>query len=119
MLRQVRNGDHFEVVLQAEMYELRHARHTAIVVHDFADHSGWMQASQAGKINGRLRLASAFQHSTGARTKWKHVTRASQFLRTRGGIDRCQNSLRAVVGRNAGCDTAPSCIDGDGEGRPT
>ncbi len=41
---QVGHGEHLQVVALAELHQLRHPRHGAVVVHDFADHAGRSEA---------------------------------------------------------------------------
>jgi hypothetical protein len=38
VLDQIRDRDHQQAVLARELRQFRHARHRAVVVHDFADH---------------------------------------------------------------------------------
>src|SRR5262249_20170250 len=54
--------DHFQAVADAEVLQLRDARHGAVVVHDFADHTGGGEAGHAGQVHRRLGLAGAHQH---------------------------------------------------------
>src|ERR1043166_8826310 len=57
------DGEHFETVKGAKFSQLRHSRHRAIVVHDFADYAGGDQASQARQIDGSFRLPRPHQHA--------------------------------------------------------
>src|ERR1700719_2043360 len=42
---------HRQAILRAEPCQIRAARHTAIAVHDFADHFGMMQPCQSCEVN--------------------------------------------------------------------
>jgi hypothetical protein len=42
---------HLEIVGAAELDELRHARHGAVLIHDLADHTSGHQACQTRQIH--------------------------------------------------------------------
>jgi len=48
---QLRNGQHFQAVFAAEIGQVRHARHGAVFIHDFADHTCWDQPSHPGQVD--------------------------------------------------------------------
>src|SRR5438270_10925056 len=76
--RQVRDGDHHETVFFAEPDQVRHAGHGPVVVDDLADHAGWVQAREAGEIDGRLGLSTTLQHATGAGAQREDVSRSGE-----------------------------------------
>ena len=53
----------------------------AVVVHDFADHAGRVQAGDARQIDGRLGLPGAHQHAAVARAQREHVPGPRQVAR--------------------------------------
>src|SRR6202030_601971 len=61
---QLRNREHFHFMGAAELDEVGHARHGAVVFHDFADDSCWDHAGEAGQIDGSFGLPGAHQHSS-------------------------------------------------------
>jgi hypothetical protein len=65
---EVRYRQHFHAVPPAKFLELRHARHCAIFIHDFADHSRGIQSSDSRKINAGFCLTGADKHASDART---------------------------------------------------
>ena len=101
---QARDGNHLQPVLLAELGQLRHARHGAVVVHDFADHAAGLEARHARQIDGRLGLARAHQHAALARAQRKHVAGTRQIRRLRVGPHGDPNGVRAVGRGNAGGD---------------
>ncbi len=101
---QVRNREHLQIVFAAEFQQLRHARHGAVFIHDFADHASGSESGDARKIDGSFGLPCADEHATVARAKGEHVAGARQILRARFGIDRGKNGDGAVRGADAGGD---------------
>ncbi len=64
---QLRDREHFHFVLAAELGQVGHASHGAVVFHDFADDPGRNHAGQPRQIHGSFGLARAHQHSAVAR----------------------------------------------------
>ena len=58
VLDQVRDRDHQQSVLLGELRQLRHPRHGAVLVHDFADDARRVEPGDAREIDGRLRLTA-------------------------------------------------------------
>ena len=83
VLNQVRDRDHQQPVLLGELRQLRHARHRAVLVHDFADDAGRIEPGDARQIDGRFGLPGAHQHAAVARAQRQHVTRPRQVARLR------------------------------------
>ena len=67
VLDQIGDRDHQQPVLLRELRQLRHARHRAVFVHDFADDAGRIQPGDPRQIDRRFGLAGAHQHAAGAR----------------------------------------------------
>ena len=108
------DGQHLHVVLAAELGELRHARHGAIVVHDLADDACGNQSCQPREIDGGFGLAGAHQHSAFAGAQREDVAGTREIVGPGRRIDGDPNGVRAIVGRDAGRD-AVFGVDGFGE----
>ena len=52
-----------QLVLFLELHQLRQPRHRAVVVQDFAEHPGRLQAGHARQIDRRFGVAGAAQHA--------------------------------------------------------
>ncbi len=109
------DGEHLQVVLAAEVGELRNARHGAVVVHDLADHACGNQSGETGEIDGGFGLSGANQDSAFAGAEREGVSGTREVVGPRGGIDGDLNGVGAIVGRDAGGDSVAG-IDGFGEG---
>ena len=94
---QVGHRDHLQVVADAEFHQLGHARHGAVVVHDFADDAGGREAGQAGQIHGGFGLAGAHQDAAFARAQGENVAGAGQV----GGRQSGSMAVRMVRVRSA------------------
>ena len=93
---QVGDRDHFQAVPRAEFAKLRHARHGAVLIHDFADHARGVESGEAGKIDGRFRLSGAHQHAAFARAQGKDVAGAREIAGPRVRVDGCEDGSGAV-----------------------
>ena len=100
----------------AKFSELRHARHRAVVIHDFADHARGSQSRDARQVHGRLGLPGAHQHAAVSRAQGKDVAGARQIGRARSGIDGRENGHGAVGSADSGGRAAPR-VDRFVEGR--
>ena len=104
---EIGNGNQPDVVFLAEFFQGGHAGHGAVIVHDFADHTGWPQAGQAGQVNRSLGLAGTHHHPALAGPQGENMPGADQIGRfgvvAHGGLNRDG----AVGGRNAGGHPAP------------
>ena len=100
----------------AKFVELRHARHGAVFVHDFADDAAGVEAGDAGEVDARFGLAGADENAAVAGAQREHVARAGEILRASLGIDRGEDGDGAVGSADAGGD-ADLRVDGFGEGR--
>jgi hypothetical protein len=99
---QIGHRDHLQTVPLAKLDKLRHARHGAILVHDFADDAGRCKTRQAGQIDRGFSLARPDQHAAFARAQWKHMAGPRQIARAAIRPDGGQNGASAVRGRDAG-----------------
>ena len=77
---QFRDGQQLQSVRAAEFRELRHARHGAVVIHDFADHARGSESGDARQVHRRFGLPGAHQHAA--------VSRAQAERRGRDARDR-------------------------------
>jgi hypothetical protein len=76
-----------QVVPITEGDQVRHSRHGAIVILNFADYRGRYETCEPGQVYRSLRLAGAHQYATLAGSKWKYVAGAGEVFRARGRID--------------------------------
>jgi len=103
--------NHLQVMAGTEFAELRHPRHGAVVVHDFADDAGGGQPGETGKVHGRLRLAGAHQHAAFPGAQGERHGRAAPGPRAGIRIDSGEDSAGAVGRGDAGGD---ACAGVDG-----
>ena len=94
---QAGHRDHLQAVPLAEFGELRHARHGAVRVHDFADDAAGFESGQARQIDGGFGLPGANQHAAFARAQRKHVAGTRQIARAAAGAI----AVRMVCARSA------------------
>ena len=93
---QIRDGRKFQIVRAAEFDQLRHARHRAVFVHDFANHARMIAPGKPRQIHASFRLPSAHQHAAIPRPQSVNVPRPRQILRPRIRIRSRQNSGRPI-----------------------
>ena len=103
---QIGDRDHQQLVLLRELRERRHARHGAVVVHDFADHAGRRQPGDARQVDGRLGLSGAHQHAAVARAQREHVAGPREVGRLGLRIDRRAHRGGAIGRGDAGAGAA-------------
>src|SRR5262245_4059208 len=101
---QIFDGADLQAVALGEGDQIGHACHGAVVVHNLADDAGRKQASQAGEIDGGLRVAGAHEHATFARNQRENVPRGNDVLVVLGRVDGGGNGAGTIVRRNAGGD---------------
>ena len=104
---EVGDGDELEAVLLGELLEARHARHAAVVVHDFGEHAGGVHAREASEVDRGLGVAGALEHSSIPIPQREDVTGASEVFGPGGGIEQCVHGRAAVGGRDAGGRALP------------
>ena len=73
-------ADH-EAVVAREDLEVGHARHRAVVAHDFADDRRRREAGQPREVAARLGVAGAHQHAARLRHHGKDVARLHEVAR--------------------------------------
>ncbi len=101
---EIGHRDHLEIVFRAKFAQLRHARHGAVFVHNFADHAGGVESRQAGKVDRCLGLPGANEHAAIAGAQRKNVARAGEIAWGCRGMDSGQDGPGAVRRRDAGCN---------------
>ena len=111
---QVLDRAELEAVLLAELDEVGHARHRAVLLHDLADHAGRRQAREPREVDRALGLARALERAAGARAQREDVAGLHDVARAHAGIDRDLDRAGAVARRDAGLD-ALARLDRDGE----
>ena len=111
---EIGDGEQFQIVLFAEFDELRHARHGAILAHDFADDAGGSETGDASEVDARFGLACANEDAAVACAKREDMTRTREVLRTGFGIDGGEDGDGAVGGADA-CGDADARVDGFGK----
>ena len=72
-----------QLVFFLELHQLRQTRHRSVVVQDFAEHTGRLQARQPRQIDCRLRMTGAPQNAAFLRAQRENVTRLHKILRHR------------------------------------
>src|SRR5258708_15450200 len=70
---QLGNREHFHFVGAAELDQVGHARHGAVVFHDFADDACGNHAGETSQIDGSFGLAGAHEDSSLAGSHRAHV----------------------------------------------
>src|SRR5690348_1739207 len=102
---QVRHRQHFDLMLLAEFDELRHARHGAVFVHDFADDTSRVEASDAREVYGGFGLTGANENAAIAGAQRKSVAGTGEVLWLGFRLDSGKDSDGAVGSADAGGDT--------------
>ena len=100
----------------AEFAQLRYARHGAVLVHDFADHAGGVEAGETRKIDRGFRLPGTDQHAAIARAQGENVAGPREVVGHGAGLDRGENGPGAI-GRGDARGDAVARIDGFAERR--
>ena len=116
ILDEIRDRDHQQLVAPGELRQLRHARHRAVIVHDFADDAGGVKPGDACEIDRRFRLPGADENSAVPRLERKRVPGPRKIRRARCGIDRGEDRRRAIGRGDAGAREALG-LDRHGECR--
>src|SRR5262249_35269783 len=75
--------NHLEPMADAELFELRHAGHRAVVIHDLADDATGGQTGKFGEIDGGLGLPRAHENPAFTGAQGKHVAGTGQIQRAR------------------------------------
>ena len=116
VLDQIGDRDHQQLVLPGEPRQLRHARHRAVLVHDFADDAGRIETGNPREIDRRLGLPGPHQHAAVARLEREDMAGPCQIRRPGARIDRRQDRRCPIGGGNPGARHALR-FDGDDERR--
>ena len=90
---QLGDRNHLEAVPCAELREMRNARHGAVGVHDFADHSAGLEAAHARQIDRGFGLPGAYQHAALPGSQREDVTGTGQVARGAFRIDGDANGV--------------------------
>src|SRR5262245_56581456 len=91
-----------QFVLLFELHQLWKSRHRAVVMQNFTENAGWLQAGEASQVYGCLRVTRATQNAAFLRPQGKDVTRLDEVVRPgawpRDGAD----GGGTIVGTDAG-----------------
>src|SRR5258706_2526807 len=89
---EVRDRDHHQAMLRAKPYEVRDARHRAVVVDDLAEHAGRNRTCEPDEIDRGFGVTAPLEHPTAARTKGTAMSWSCEVpglaVRINGGLDR-------------------------------
>ena len=108
---QVLNAADFQPVLFLELEQLGQPGHRAVLVEDFADDGGGIEARQAGQIDGGLRVTCAPQDATRFALQREDMTGLHKICSRANPGCKHLNRQCAVVGADARGD-APGGVDG-------
>ena len=114
---EVLDGHNLEAELLGHFLQLRHAGHGAVVVDDFDEGSGGIQAGEAGQVDGGLGVAGAHQHAAVAGAQGVDVAGTAQLRGFGGGVGQGADGAGAVVHAHARGAAVLEVVDGDGERR--
>ena len=64
-----------------ERFEIGHARHRSVFVHDLADDARGRETCEAREIDGAFGLSRAHEHAAFARLERKHVSGRDEIFR--------------------------------------
>ena len=116
VFNEIGNGDDRHAVYLCEDFEVGHARHRAVILHDFADDAGGdFRSCDAGEVDAAFGLANADENAAGACRNGKDVAGARQITRFaafgRGKFHRVGAICRANAGGDAfrGLDAHVEC----------
>ncbi|MCY1409998.1 hypothetical protein D9M71_253600 [compost metagenome] len=112
---QVGDGADLDAVLLGEGFQLRPARHAAVVVHHLDDHRGRGETGQARQVAAGFGMAGAGQHAAFAGAQGEDVAGLRQVVGLGVGSHGGEHRMAAVGGGDAGGHSAGG-LDGDGEG---
>src|ERR1700690_879222 len=87
-----------------EVKHLRHPGHSAVFVHNLADHTGGMQTCEPGEIDRALSLTRPLQYASRLGPERKDMPGTCYILGFGFRIDCGKDSNRPVMGRDAGSD---------------
>jgi len=113
---EVGDGADLQRVLPGEDFEVRQARHRAVVLHDLADHGRRCEAGHAGEVAAGLGVPGAHQHAAVLRLQREDVAGLHQIGRLRRAVHCRLHGACAVGGGDAG-GHAGGRFDGDRECR--
>ena len=94
--------------------QLGHARHGAVLVHDFHQCAGGVESCHAAEVDGGLGVSASAQHAVVLCVERVDVAGAPEGLRGGIGVGQGLDGLGAVVCRHAG-GASLQLVYGDGE----
>ena len=93
--------------LRANVMQVGHPRHRAVLLGDLADHAGRGQAGDPRQIDRRLGVAGPDEHAALARPQREHVARLARG-RAASSPDRC--AARIVIARSGAETPVATCL---------
>jgi len=108
---EIRDREHLHIVFAAKIDELRHTRHGAVFIHDFADNARRIESGNAGQVDGGFGLTSTNENATVTSAQREHVARPGKILGPGLGVDGGEDGDSAIGSADAGGD-AELGIDG-------
>ena len=111
---EIEDGAELELVLLLEREQVGQPRHGAVVLDDFAEHAGGIEARQAREVDRGLGVAAALEHAARLGAQRKDVAGLDEVAGLRFRVGEQADRLRAVLGADAGGDVVRG-VDGDGE----
>ena len=99
---EVGDGADFQLMLRGKFDEIGQARHATVVLEDFANHGGRLQAGQAGEVATGFGMAGAYQHTAVFRRQREDMTRTDDVGGAGVAGDGGLYGACAIRGGNAG-----------------
>ena len=90
----------------AELHQLGQTGHCAVVMQDLAKHACRLQSGEPGKIDRRLGVSRAAQHTAVFGAQRTSVARLIKIVGGGNGIGNCANGRGPVLRADPGCDSA-------------
>ena len=115
ILDQIRHRHDHESEALGHDFEIRTARHGAVLVHDLADDAGGSESRQPCQIDRALGLPGALEHAAGLGNERKHVARTRQVFGAAVLAHGSENRRRTVGRADAG-GHALARLNRNGEG---
>ena len=89
-------------MLSAEGLTLGQACHSAVIIHDLAEHARGVEPRQPRHVYRSLGVAGPFQHAAGLGSQREHVPRHEDIFRAGFRVDDRLHRGRAIVRGNTG-----------------
>src|ERR1041385_2630155 len=114
---EVRDSTDLKAMQLCELHEVWEAGHRAVVIHDLADHTRWIQSGEPRDVYGCFRMTGAHQGTAVTGNEREYVARHNNIVRALCRINRHGNRVRAIMRGNTRRN-ALLRLDGNSERRP-